>query len=151
MLGIREPSVYGSQTYEELCDDLMRAAEARGHTLLCLQSNSEGQLIDYIQQAYFEGFDGIVINPGAYTHYSYALFDALKSVPVPAVEVHLSDIHSREDFRKTSVTAPACIGQISGKGRDGYVEAMDLLQQRRSGPGAEAAEEKNQNEQRLDS
>lgn len=151
MLGIREPSVYGSQTYEELCDDLMRAAEARGHTLLCLQSNSEGQLIDYIQQAYFEGFDGIVINPGAYTHYSYALFDALKSVPVPAVEVHLSDIHSREDFRKTSVTAPACIGQISGKGRDGYVEAMDLLQQRRSGPGAEAAEKTNENEQRLGS
>jgi len=143
MLGIREPSVYGSQTYEALCDDLVAAAEARGHTLLCLQSNSEGQLIDYIQQAYFEGFDGIVINPGAYTHYSYALFDALKSVPVPAVEVHLSDIHSREDFRRISVTAPACIGQIYGKGREGYIEAMDLLQIRRSGPIGEAAEEKN--------
>ena len=151
MLGIREPGVYGTQTYQDLCDYLISAAEERGLTVLCLQSNSEGQLIDYIQQAYFEGFDGIVINPGAYTHYSFALLDALKSVPVPAVEVHLSDIHQREDFRRISVTATACIGQISGKGREGYVQAMDLLQAAHEGRALDKKTgETNQTEKRLD-
>jgi len=92
-----------------------------------LQSNSEGKIIDFLQSAYFRNFDGIVINPGAYTHYSYAIFDAIKSILIPTVEVHLSNIHEREAFRKTSVTASACIAQIYGKGKEGYVEAVELL------------------------
>ncbi|MDU1854872.1 MAG: type II 3-dehydroquinate dehydratase, partial [Clostridium baratii] len=91
------------------------------------QSNIEGEIINAIQRAYFENFDGIIINPGAYTHYSYAIHDAIKGVSIRTVEVHLSNIHSREEFRKTSVTAPACIGQISGFGELGYVLAMEAL------------------------
>jgi 3-dehydroquinate dehydratase-2 len=127
MLGLREPEIYGRQTYRELCAHIEKAGEDLGHSISCVQSNCEGQLIDYIQEAFFAGYDGIIINPGAYTHYSYAIYDALKSVPVPAVEVHLSDIQNREEFRKVSVIAPACIGQISGKGQRGYLEAMQLL------------------------
>ena len=101
-------------------------AAAHGVSAHCFQSNHEGAIIDVIQAAQGE-YDGIVINPGAYTHYSYAIHDALKAVTVPAVEVHISDIHSREEFRRTSVTAPACVGQISGQGFRGYTMAIDLL------------------------
>ena len=91
------------------------------------QSNYEGRIIDILQNAYYEKIDGIVINPGAYTHYSYAIHDAIKAVSIPTVEVHLSDIHKREEFRKISVTAPACVLQIYGKGKEGYVEAVEYL------------------------
>ena len=91
------------------------------------QSNYEGEIIDFLQKAYYEKVNGIVINPGAYTHYSYAIFDAIKSVMIPTVEVHLSDIYSREEFRKISVIASACVTQISGKGKMGYIEAVKIL------------------------
>ena len=123
-LGIREKEVYGSENYESLCEYIENYCSKKKIEVEIFQSNSEGQIIDFLQKAYYEKVDGIVINPGAYTHYSYAIFDALKSVSIPAVEVHLSDIHSREDFRKVSVTAPACVKQIYGKGKDGYIEAI---------------------------
>ena len=103
-------------------------ATEKGIEVECFQSNHEGAIIDKLQEAYFEGTDGIVINPGAYTHYSYAIHDALKSLEKPVkVEVHISDISSREEFRKVSVTAPACDKQIYGKGLAGYTEAMDYI------------------------
>ena len=103
-------------------------AAEKGIEVECFQSNHEGAIIDKIQEAYFNETDGIVINPGAYTHYSYAIHDALKSLEKPVkVEVHISDIQSREDFRKVSVTAPACDRQIYGKGLAGYIEAMDYI------------------------
>ena len=126
LLGQREPDIYGKQDYAALCRMAEAYAAARGGSARCIQSNHEGAIIDAIQAAQGE-YDGIVINPGAYTHYSYAIHDALKAVPVPAVEVHISDIHSREEFRRTSVTAPACVGQISGQGFRGYTMAIDLL------------------------
>jgi 3-dehydroquinate dehydratase-2 len=126
LLGRREPDIYGRQDYAALCRLAEDYATSHSSAVHCFQSNHEGALIDAIQQA--EGvYDGIVINPGAYTHYSYAIHDALKAITVPAVEVHLSDIHSREEFRKVSVTAPACVGQISGRGFAGYCAAIDLL------------------------
>lgn len=126
LLGQREPDIYGRQDYAALCRMVEEYAVAHDSTAVCWQSNHEGAIIDAIQAA--QGvYDGIVINPGAYTHYSYAVHDALKAITVPAVEVHISDIHSREEFRKTSVTAPACVGQISGQGFRGYTMAMDLL------------------------
>ncbi len=127
LLGIREIGVYGNMSYDQMCDKLSDYVKKLGHTAVLLQSNSEGELIDYIHSAYFEKYDGIVINPGAYTHYSYALHDALKGVPVPAVEVHLSNIHEREEFRRISVTAPACVAQIYGHGYKGYEMAVDEL------------------------
>ena len=126
-LGIREKEVYGSENYESLCEYIENYCSKKKIEVEIFQSNSEGQIIDFLQKAYYEKVDGIVINPGAYTHYSYAIFDALKSVSIPAVEVHLSDIHSREDFRKVSVTAPACVKQIYGKGKDGNIEAIKFL------------------------
>lgn len=126
LLGQREPDIYGRQDYAALCRMVEEYAAAHGSTAECYQSNHEGAIIDVIQAA--QGvYDGIVINPGAYTHYSYAIHDALKAISVPAVEVHISDIHSREEFRRVSVTAPACVGQISGQGFAGYTMAMDLL------------------------
>ena len=124
-LGIREKTVYGTMTYGDLCRDLAGYAQKRGIEASFFQSNHEGALIDRLQQAYEEGVDAIVINPGALTHYSYALFDAIKSISIPCVEVHLSNIHTREAFRHTSVTAPACVGQIAGFGAYGYKMAMD--------------------------
>ena len=103
-------------------------ASEKGIEVSCFQSNHEGAIIDKLQETYFDGTDGIVINPGAYTHYSYAIHDALKSLEKPVkVEVHISDISSREEFRKVSVTAPACDLQIYGKGLAGYIEAIDYI------------------------
>ena len=126
-LGIREKDIYGNDDYESICSYIKGKFSDKKVRIDILQSNSEGKIIDFLQSAYFRNFDGIVINPGAYTHYSYAIFDAIKSILIPTVEVHLSNIHEREAFRKTSVTAPACIAQIYGKGKEGYVEAVELL------------------------
>lgn len=126
LLGIREPGIYGSETYGELCAYIERAAANMGIETAFCQSNHEGTIIDEIHGA-MGVYDGIVINPGAYTHYSYAILDALKAVRLPAVEVHISDIHSRESFRSVSVTAAGCIGQISGHGFQGYCEALEML------------------------
>lgn len=126
MLGIREKEIYGAKNYEEICTMLRDSAKEAGIDLHIVQSNIEGEIINNIQGAYGK-YDGIVINPGAYTHYSIAIYDALKTVSIPAVEVHLSNIHAREDFRKKSVTAGACAGQISGFGEYGYIMAMSGL------------------------
>ena len=126
-LGIREKNIYGKENYKSICDTMTEYAASRNVELVCFQSNSEGEIIDAIQKCYFEKFDGVIINPGAYTHYSYAIFDAIKSVNLPFVEVHLSNIHTREEFRKTSVTAPACIGQICGFGVYGYKMALEYF------------------------
>ena len=127
-LGIREKSVYGNQDYDYLCNMIKEKAASDGDEVECYQSNHEGAIIDRLQQAYSDGTEGIVINPGAYTHYSYAIHDALKSLEdIIKIEVHISDIQSREDFRKVSVTAPACDKQIYGHGLKGYLEAMELI------------------------
>lgn len=123
LLGKREPGIYGENSYEALCARLNTWAEAHGSTADCVQSNHEGALIDAIHAA--EGvYDAIVMNPGAFTHYSYALLDALKAVTVPAMEVHISNVHQREEFRHKSVTAAACVGQLCGLGFYGYEAAM---------------------------
>lgn len=126
-LGIREKEIYGQQNY----DYLLQIIEEKAKELQCqvevFQSNHEGALIDRIQDAYSDGTEGIIINPGAYTHYSYAIHDALASVTMPKVEIHISDINAREDFRKVSVTAPACDHQIVGKGLPGYLLAMEWM------------------------
>ena len=127
-LGIREKNVYGTQDYDFLLNLIAEKGKETGTQIEVFQSNHEGAIIDRIQDAYFDGTEGIVINPGAYTHYSYAIYDALLAVRVPAVEVHISDISRREAFRRTSVTAPACRGQIVGHGFRGYLEAMELLE-----------------------
>jgi len=127
MLGIREPEIYGKATYEDLLVFLRRAAGERNIDIDFFQSNHEGALVDEIQRAFFDGYDGIIINPAAYTHTSVALLDALKSVGIPAVEVHISDVTTREDFRQVSYVREACVGTVMGKGFDSYVEAMDLL------------------------
>lgn len=129
-LGIREKSVYGTQNYDALLEMIAQKGEALGITIEVFQSNHEGALIDRIQDAYFDGTEGIVINPGAYTHYSYAIRDALASISVPKVEIHISDITKREEFRKISVTAPVCDKQIYGHGLEGYLEAIDFIMER---------------------
>ena len=131
MLGIREKNIYGTMDYKGMCEYISDKCKDKDVELSFYQSNCEGALVDCIHKCYFSKFDGIVINPGAYTHYSYALLDAIKAIaPLPVVEVHISDIDSRESFRHVSVTAPACIGQIVGKGIDGYVMAVEMLLQR---------------------
>ena len=126
MLGIREPDIYGWETYQDLCDKIVHHCEAAGAGIELYQSNHEGDLVDKIQSAYGK-FDGIVINPAAYTHTSVALLDALKAVGIPAVEVHISDVSSREDFRQVSYVRSACRKTICGHGTDGYLEAVDFL------------------------
>lgn len=126
-LGIREPEIYGKATYEDLIQLIQAAADARGVSVEFYQSNHEGALVDRIQQAYFDGVDGIIINPAAYTHTSVAILDAVKSVGIPTVEVHISDVTQREEFRQVSFVRAACIGTVMGKGFDGYVEALDIL------------------------
>ncbi len=127
-LGIRDRKTYGNESYDNLVKMIMKWADEKNVEAECFQSNHEGDLIDRIQKAYFDGTDGIVINPGALTHYSYALYDALGSYDtIPKVEVHISDINSRDEFRKISVTAPACNKQIVGHGFQGYLEAMEFI------------------------
>jgi len=130
MLGIREPEHYGSAGYADLVELCREHASKLGVSVECRQSNHEGALVDYIQEAYFEGVNGIVINPAAYTHTSVALLDALKSVQIPTVEVHISKVEEREDFRQRSFVRAACIATITGHGLAGYTEAMDLLMER---------------------
>lgn len=127
LLGIREPAIYGRETYADLCARIRAHADARGIEVRLVQSNHEGALVDAIQEAYFDSFDGIVLNPGAYTHTSIALLDALKGVGLPAIEVHISDPDTREDFRHISFVRAACIGTIKGHGTNGYLEAIDRL------------------------
>ena len=129
-LGIREKNIYGTQNYDALVKMIREKAAQTGCEIEIWQSNHEGAMIDKIQEAYYNGTDGIVINPGAYTHYSYAIHDALKSVEqIKKDEIHISDITSREEFRKVSVTAPACDRQIYGHGLEGYLEAIDWILQ----------------------
>ncbi len=130
-LGIREKSVYGTQDYNYLLQLIEKKAKDTGTDITVFQSNHEGGIIDRIQEAYFDGTEGIVINPGAYTHYSYAIRDALASITVPKVEIHISDITQREEFRKISVTAPVCDKQIYGQGLDGYLQAIDFVIEKR--------------------
>ena len=126
-LGIREKGIYGSRDYNDLVNLLEDKASREGVALEIFQSNSEGEIIDRIQKAFKDRVDGIIINPGAYTHYSYAIRDALASITVPKIEVHISNIHQREEFRHRSVTAPVCTGQIAGLGLQGYLLAMDAI------------------------
>ena len=126
-LGIREKSVYGTQDYDYLLKMIADKGEKENCTIEIFQSNHEGAIIDRIQDSYFDGTEGIVINPGAFTHYSYAIRDALASITVPKVEIHISDITKREDFRKVSVTKAACDKQIYGHGLEGYLMAIDYI------------------------
>ena len=126
-LGIREPGQYGTENYETLCAKIEAAAAAKGDTVEIFQNNCEGAMIDRLQAAYSDGTEGIIINPGAYTHYSYAIRDALASLTMKKIEVHISNIHKREEFRHTSVTAPVCDGQIVGLGTNGYLLALEAL------------------------
>jgi len=126
LLGIREPDIYGIETLEDIRHWLDRQPDANGHDITWFQSNHEGNLIDQIQST-ISLFDGIIINPGALTHYSFAIRDAIASVNTPTVEVHLSDINSREEFRRLSVIKDECISQISGLGKLGYLEAVKTL------------------------
>ena len=128
MLGVREPQIYGNKTYKDLCAHIKNYAKEKGVKVSFFQSNHEGNLVTAIQKTY-KKFDGIVINPGAYTHTSVALLDAVKSVGVPTVEVHISDVASRQDFRQISYIRMASIATVSGKGFDGYNEAIDILMQ----------------------
>lgn len=127
MLGVREKDIYGSKSYDDLIDFVKNAAAEKGIETEFYQSNHEGNLVDRIQKAYFENFDGIIINPAAYTHTSIAILDALKAVCIKTVEVHLSDISLREDFRRKSFISQVCEKTIVGKGFEGYKEALNYF------------------------
>lgn len=127
MLGIREPDIYGRETYTSLCEKIKHHAESIDVCVEFYQSNHEGDLVDAIQKAYFDGYDGIVINPGAYTHTSIAILDAVKATSIPTVEVHISKLDERESFRQISYIRKACIKSIIGEGTDGYLHAVDEL------------------------
>lgn len=128
LLGIREKQIYGSKDFNDVISMIKEESKKLGHEIVDFQSNIEGEIINEIHSAYFDKFDGIIINPGAYTHYSIAIYDALKGIDIPTVEVHLSNIHKREEFRHKSVTAPACIGQICGFGDFGYILGIKALE-----------------------
>lgn len=128
-LGIRDTSIYGDTNYNGLVKLIQKHCREIEVEVELFQSNHEGGIIDQLQKCYHEDFDGVVINPGAYTHYSYAIRDAISSINLPVVEIHISNIYEREDFRQISVTKEVCIDQISGKGLDGYLEAIDFLVQ----------------------
>ena len=132
MLGIREPDIYGRTTYDDLVRMILKHGEETGVEVEVLQSNHEGDLVTYIQEC-FQKVDGIVINPGAYTHTSIAILDAAKSVSVPTVEVHISKVEEREDFRQISYIRKACVKTITGHGVNGYLEAMDFLKENYNG------------------
>ena len=127
MLGIREKHIYGDRDYDALCRYIRQEAEKLGCEVELFQSNHEGAIVDRIQQAYFDGTEGIVINPAAYTHTSVAILDALKAVQLPAVEVHLSDVNAREAFRHLSYAGMACVEHYIGLGFEGYARAMEYL------------------------
>lgn len=127
LLGVREPDQYGTETFAHLTERIAAHAAARGIEVIQRQSNHEGDLVDWIQEAYFARADGLVINPGAYTHTSIALLDALKATKLRAVEVHISKVEAREDFRQLSYLRAACEKTITGHGTDGYLEAIDYL------------------------
>jgi 3-dehydroquinate dehydratase-2 len=127
LLGTREPGVYGRTTLAQVDGMLRDHARRRGHTVECRQSNHEGQLVDWLQAARREGFAGVVFNPGAFTHYSFALRDAVAAIALPVVEVHLSNVHGREEFRRHSVIAAVARGQISGFGPQSYLLGFDAL------------------------
>ena len=127
MLGIREPEIYGRETYDDLVNMVSDRAKKLGADVSFFQSNHEGSLVDAIQKAYFDKIDGIVFNPAAYTHTSVAIADAVKAVGIPTVEVHVSDVSSRESFRQISYVRSACVKTISGLGLHGYVAALDYL------------------------
>lgn len=127
LLGVRKPEVYGNMTLSDLQKRLQKVAEELKVNISFLQTNHEGEIVDAIGSALKNGIDGIIINPAAYTHTSIAIHDALESVGIPAIEVHISNIYRREDFRRKSVTAPACLGQISGLGTDGYEWALRAI------------------------
>lgn len=130
MVGIREPSVYGKKSYGELLEMIREEAARQNDEVTLLQSNHEGDLVDWIQRAYFDGYDGIVINPGGYTHTSVAIADAVKAVaPLPVVEVHISDVEKREEFRKISYLRPYCLATVAGYGFDGYLMAMRYIRE----------------------
>lgn len=126
-LGIREKEIYGKENYEDICNNLKKEGEKLNIDVNIYQSNIEGELINFLQRAYFEKYDGIIMNPGAYTHTSIALYDALKSIEIPTIEVHISNVYKREEFRHKSITAPACIGQICGLGSEGYLLALQYF------------------------
>lgn len=126
-LGLREPEIYGTATYEDLCNMLKNYASKHQIMLDIKQSNHEGVLIDYLQDAFYNHVDGIVFNPGAYTHTSIALLDAIKSINISCIEVHISDVTTRESFRKQSYLRSACVTTIMGKGFQGYLDAIDYL------------------------
>lgn len=128
MLGIREPGIYGKGSYKDLCEMIQNYCDTKNIDVKFFQSNHEGDLVDYIQSAYGVA-DGIVINPGAYTHTSVAILDAAKAANVPLVEVHISDVSKREDFRQISYIRKAAIKTISGLGLDGYIEAIKVLEE----------------------
>ena len=127
MLGKRDPAVYSSRTYDVLLQMIGDKASELNMTVEVFQSNHEGAIIDRLQDAMEDGTEGLVINPGAYTHYSYAIHDALEILSFPKIEVHISDINTREEFRRVSVTRPACDGQIVGEGFEGYLHAMEMI------------------------
>ena len=129
MLGIREPDHYGSESYNSLVNMIENHCKDEEIEVTLFQSNHEGALVDKIQEAYFDGACGIVINPGAYTHTSIALLDAVKSVSIPTVEVHISKVEEREDFRQISYIRAACVKTITGHGTAGYIEAIDFLKE----------------------
>lgn len=131
MLGTREPEIYGNKSYSFLVEMIENHCRKNGIEVKIFQSNREGDLVDKIQEAYFEDADGIVINPAAYTHTSIAIYDALKAVTTPAVEVHISDPDSREDFRRVNYIRAACVKSIVGQGFDGYIQAIDYLLEER--------------------
>jgi len=126
-LGIREKAIYGKENFDYLLNLLKDKAEKDSIIIDTYQSNCEGEIINRIQEAYLDGTEGIIINPGAYTHYSYAIRDALASIEIPKIEVHISNVHKREEFRHVSVTAPVCTGQIVGLGLQGYLLAIDAI------------------------
>ena len=133
MLGIREKNIYGTFTYEDLCKYIETYPNYKEKYIdfTFLQTNHEGEIVDYLHKAYTEKYDGIVLNAGGYTHTSVAIHDAIKAVSIPTVEVHISNIHAREEFRKVCMTSPACVGQITGLGKLGYVLAVVYLTEER--------------------
>ena len=127
LLGKRKPEIYGSATLTDLENQIINVGKTLDVEVSCFQSNHEGEIIDRLSQAFIDKVDGVIINPAAYTHTSYAIRDSIEAIEIPTIEVHISNIHCRESFRHHSVTAPVCVGQIAGLGLDGYEMALRTL------------------------